>query len=222
MPGRRAGVAGRKAVVLGGRRGYTDAMRLTSLFLAFFGCLALSCGKSDPGGAAPAASSASSASPRASASAAVRPMMPKHVTPLPSASAGSHPENCEVEFFGQVKPVEAGKTPPVVFASLSPDCLAPAPMNIGQSSTQPDGKFFLEVFVKWGSDITLCAYQPTGEDKPAKLYGKAAGPFHAEKEGEIEFKNVTIEMKAGAPRPFPRPRVGGAYLEAVHQAIIAA
>lgn len=133
-----------------------------------------------------------------------------HVPPSPSAQ--THPENCEVEFFGQVSPVDAKLPLPIVFASTE-DCIAPTGKNIGQTQTQPDGKFFLEVFVKWGSDLTLCAFQPQagGPEKPTKLYGKAAGPFHAEKSGEVEFKDTKIELKSGAARPFPKVKPGGAY-----------
>ncbi|MCS6898361.1 MAG: hypothetical protein RMJ98_01070 [Myxococcales bacterium] len=151
-----------------------------------------------------AAPVASSAAPVASST----PPVMSHVAPTPGPKA--HPDVCEVEFFGQVKPVDPKLPPPVVFVSYT-DCLAPTTGNIGQTSTQPDGKFFLEVFVKWGSDLTLCAFQPTkeGAEKPTKLYGKAAGPFHAEKEGEVEFKDVQIELKNGTPQTFPRVRPGG-------------
>lgn len=150
-------------------------------------------------------------SPTASSAASMASYVPpvvSHVPPTPVAKG--HPDVCEVEFFGQVKPVDPKLPPPVVFASYT-DCLAPTTRNIGQTSTQPDGKFFLEVFVKWGSDLTLCAFQPAagGEEKPTKLYGKAAGPFHAEKEGEVEFKDVQIELKSGTARTFPRVRPGG-------------
>jgi hypothetical protein len=126
------------------------------------------------------------------------------------SAAPAHPDVCEVEFFGQVKPAEPGKPPATVFASYD-DCLSPAPGNIGQTTAAPDGKFFLEVFVKWGSDLTLCAAQLSAQDKPTKLYGKAAGPFHAEAVGEVEFKGVVIELKTGASRGFPGPRMSGGF-----------
>lgn len=187
----------------------------TSPLLSLFLCATvvpltlLTACKQDPPSPAPAASTSPPAAVKSAAPAAS--MAASAVaSAAPAASGKAHPETCEVEFFGQVKPVENTKLTPVVFASYD-DCLSPAPRNIGQSSTQPDGKFFLEVFVKWGSDLTLCAYQPTAGDKPTKLYGKAAGPFHAEKEGEVEFKNVTIDLKAGTARPFPKPRVSGGF-----------
>lgn len=175
--------------------------------IAFSSCLGLlvlaGCKEAPP---APSGASAT-ASTSAPAASHVAPVV-SHVAPTPPAQA--HPESCEVEFFGQVQPVDGKLPPPVVFASYT-DCLAPTAVNIGQTSAQADGKFFLEVFVKWGSDLTLCAFQPQagGADKPTKLYGKAAGPFHAEKTGEVEFKGVTIEMKSGTNRPFPKVRIGG-------------
>ncbi|MCU0658400.1 MAG: hypothetical protein MUF64_25020 [Polyangiaceae bacterium] len=177
----------------------------SGLAVAALGLLACNESPPAPAPAAPSASARPRVAPAASAS--IKPAM----APPASASAPRvHPEICEVEFFGQVGPVDPKKPAPVVFASYG-DCLAPGAGNIGQTSPEPNGKFFLEVFVKWGSDLTLCSYQPAapGSDKPTKLYGKAAGPFHAESEGEVEFKNVQIEMKEGPPKTFAKVKPGG-------------
>jgi hypothetical protein len=169
--------------------------------------MVVGCKNPPPAGGTTTAAASSSAASEPSA-----PKMPfRRKLPPADSAVPAHPDVCEVEFFGQVRPAEAGKPPPpVVFASYD-DCLSATPVNIGQTTTQPDGKFFLEVFVKWGSDLTLCAAQLPAQDKPTKLYGKAAGPFHAEAIGEVEFKGVVIEMKPAASRTFPGPRVSGGF-----------
>jgi hypothetical protein len=57
----------------------------------------------------------------------------------------------------------------------------------------------VEVFVPWGSDLTLCAASETAPGKPSTLYGKAKVPMHAEAAGEVEFKNVILDLAAGQP-----------------------
>ena len=80
------------------------------------------------------------------------------------------------------------------------DCLGGGKM-VGHGGTT-DGRFFVEVFVPWGSDLTLCAASRPGPGQPSTLYGKAKIPMHAEKTGEVEFKNVVVEVAKGPPKSF--------------------
>lgn len=115
--------------------------------------------------------------------------------------------------FGKVKggkPSSASTPEPIVFASYD-DCATPTAANIGQTTVNPDGTFFLEVFVKWGSDLTLCAAQPPGPGKPSTTLGKYAKPIHAEALGEIEVREIEIELRPVAPRKIALPRPSGGF-----------
>jgi hypothetical protein len=102
---------------------------------------------------------------------------------------------------GSVKGVPAGK-----FANLiisDEDCLSPTARIIGRSGVSAEGKFFYEVYVRWGTDLTICSAVEPVAGKPTTLYGKAAGPFHAEASGEVEFKKVEIVLAPGPAHSFP-------------------
>jgi hypothetical protein len=111
---------------------------------------------------------------------------------------------CEVEMRGRVE-LPAG-TPPTPLPRLHVsygDCLSPTAHVAGQFWARPDGTFFLEVFVPWASDLTLCAsYEPAAKG-PSTAYGKVERVFHAEKTGEVEFNDVRVVLKPGPPRVFP-------------------
>lgn len=122
----------------------------------------------------------------------------------------AHPPVCEVEMFGDVKykgqPVTRGRLKggtPMVYVADN-DCLGKNVHTIGHIAVTDQGRFFVEMFSKWGADLTICAALEPAEGKPARIYGKAAGPHHAEAMGEVLFKDVLIEMKDGPPRVFPR------------------
>ena len=122
-----------------------------------------------------------------------------------SAAAGGHPATCEVEIFGDVvAPKEAvGKL--VVYVSQG-DCLASGAEILGHIPASPSGSFVIEVFPKWGSDLTICAGAvPDGKGAAATYYGKAVsktGKFHAEAEGEVTFNDVKIPLVKGPPIVF--------------------
>ncbi len=101
---------------------------------------------------------------------------------------------------GNVKGIPGGKTASVLISYG--DCLDPKAPLLGRSATAAGGRFFLEVFTKWGADVTMCAAIEASPGQPSTLYAKA-GPFHAEAEGEVEFKNVEPMLKEGPPIAFP-------------------
>ena len=119
------------------------------------------------------------------------------------AGAAAHPKMCEVEISGQVKlPKDVVNVPvPMTFVAVG-DCLAPDPKIIGFGGTT-SGKFFIEVFASWGSDLTICAASEPAPGQPSQLYGKASIAIHAEKSGENEFRDVIVELAPGPPRRFP-------------------
>lgn len=133
---------------------------------------------------------------------------PAAVAPPATAAAPAHPETCEVEVSGLLK--NPPKLPAEHFYQVYMaygDCLAKDAHILGRTSVVNSlPKFATEVFARWGSDLTLCIAAEAGPGKPTKLYGKATRTFHAEGLGEVEFKDITVEVKAGPPHIFPAVR----------------
>lgn len=119
--------------------------------------------------------------------------------------AAKHSETCEVEIFGKVNlPKDLPKDKKVIIYVAQDDCLADNAQILGHVKAGSDGAIVLEVFPKWGTDITICAAVDEGEGKPTMRYGKAKGKFHAEGEGEVTFANVNIDLERGKPHTFPK------------------
>lgn len=130
------------------------------------------------------------------------------VQPAAAAAAPAHPETCEVEVSGLIKnpPKLPAEHYYQVYMAYG-DCLAKDAHILGRTSVVNSlPKFATEVFARWGSDLTLCIAAEAGPGKPTKLYGKASRTFHAEGLGEVEFKDITVEVKAGPPHIFPAVR----------------
>lgn len=167
-------------------------MNIRSLTLA--AALLVAC-KEPAKESAPAAPSA----PPAAASAAPAP------SPSPAMSAkppAGHSETCEVEIFGKVNNMPKGKK--VVVYVAQDDCLSDKAQILGHADVGTDGGIVIEVFPKWGTDVTICAGVDEGEGKPTTMYGKAKGTFHAEEEGEVTFADVKIDLEKGKPHVFPK------------------
>lgn len=145
-----------------------------------------------------------SASPKPSASASAAPVVSAPVVASASAKP-AHSETCEVELFGKVvfppKLPKGGKF--TVYVAQN-DCLADNAEILGHVEAGMDGAIVIEVFPKWGTDITICAARDAGEGKPTTLYGKAKGTFHAEAAGEVTFNDVKIELAEGKAHVFPK------------------
>lgn len=175
-------------------------LALVAFAVALFGC------KEPPKDAPAAASSvAPASSPAAAAPASAAPSA--SVAAVPSASAApSHSPHCEVEVFGKVTnmPKNLPKGAEVVVFVAQNDCLADDAQILGHSEVGSDGNLVIEVFPKWGTDVTICAAVVPGEGKPSVSYGKAKGKFHAEAEGEVTFNDVTIDLAPGKPHVFPK------------------
>jgi hypothetical protein len=131
-----------------------------------------------------------------------------HPAPSPAAAsatasaAAGHSDTCEVEIFGKVTNIPKGKKA-IVYVAQN-DCLAEDAQILGHTEAGSDGAIVIEVFPKWGTDITICAGVDEGEGKPTTMYGKAKGDFHAEAEGEVTFNEVKIELQKGKPHVFPK------------------
>jgi hypothetical protein len=127
---------------------------------------------------------------------------PRAAPPVEAAQPAQQ-RMCEVEVSGKVKlPKEFAKAPaPLTFIAIG-DCLAPSPRTVGFVGTT-DGRFFLEVFVPWGADLTLCAASEPTDGAPSTLYGKAAIPMRADRVGEVQFTNLVVTLAPGPPKTFP-------------------
>jgi hypothetical protein len=151
---------------------------------------------------APAAASASaSAAAPAPALAPTTGASTAPPAPPPGDAGVTPPKVCEVEISGHVKmPRTPPGTPiPQTIVAIG-DCLGDGKV-VGRGGTT-DSRFFIEVFVPWGSDLSICAASAAAPDQPSTLYGKAKIPMHAEKAGEVEFRDVVIELAKGPPKTF--------------------
>ena len=129
----------------------------------------------------------------------------------PSATPAG-PVTCEVEITGKVKlpkgtPPNDKAASPMTFVALG-DCLAPTPRIVGFSGSTR-GRFFVEVFVPEGSELSLCAALESAPGGPSTLYGKAKAKMVARGRGEVEFKNLVVELAPGPAKSFPHH--SGAY-----------
>lgn len=120
--------------------------------------------------------------------------------PAPAAN-----QRCEVEFTGTV--TGAGKLPPGsstwVYAADG-DCLAKDSHILGAMRASDQGSFAIEVFSRWGADLTLCAAVGQTPESPSVRYGKVSRKFHAAATGEIMFEKVQIPLKNGTEHSFPK------------------
>lgn len=119
----------------------------------------------------------------------------------PASSAPAHPALCEVEMGGMVKGIPTGKFANIIVSDQ--DCLAPGARLLGRSGVTREGKFFYEVYTKWGSDLTVCIAVESEPGKPSTVYGKAPRALHAEAAGEVEFKDLEITIAPGPAHVFP-------------------
>jgi len=171
--------------------------------------------KETPSEGAPGASSGSAApkpsAPAPSASAPATVASASAPEPAPSASAPAAPKEktCEVEIFGVVKvPKTVPEKSRVVVYVAQDDCMSDNANILGHIvvAAPATGNFMIEVFPKWGSDISICAAVDGGPNKGSEMYGKAKGKFHAEAEGEVTFNQVNIDLAPGKPHVFPPDR----------------
>jgi hypothetical protein len=92
----------------------------------------------------------------------------------PPAKEAEHPPTCEVEIAGQVRvPKALPEKVRVVVLVADNDCLASDAHVIGRAlPSATTGKFSLEVFSRWGSDLTVCAAVEGKPGAPVSVYGK--------------------------------------------------
>lgn len=184
-------------------------LALLAFAVAVFGC-------KEPPKDAPAAPATAAPAPSPAPTTSAAPSAAVAAAASPSGSAApSHSPHCEVEIFGKVTgiPKDLPKDSEVVVFVAQNDCLADDAQILGHTEVGSDGNLVIEVFPKWGTDVTICAAVVPGAGKPSGAgeanapstrYGKAKGTFHAEAEGEVTFNDVTVELKPGKPHVFPK------------------
>lgn len=142
---------------------------------------------------------------------ASKPEAAKPSTPAPAAAA-EHPEQAEVELFGEWRPgpVKAARATFVVQAE--PCVPRPEkPTVYGQKDLAKPGTIGDEYFITWGAKGHACLY---GFDEKGALVGAASyakNPLTFEGEGEVIFHNVdfVLEPVAGAAPVVPGVLVAG-------------
>jgi hypothetical protein len=160
------------------------------------------------------APAAAPAAPVAAPAAPAAPSGPSGSSSSPSGPSGSssspvflHPDQCEVEMFGEFKlPKLAANQKAFAYVAQDSDCLAKDAHILGTNQLTNDGHMFIEVFSRWGADLTVCVAVATDSGAPSTYYGKAPGKFHAEGVGEVMIPKISFELKPGPKHVFPTPR----------------
>lgn len=151
-----------------------------------------------------AAEPTAAATAKPAAAATAKPAGPADSSkPAASPAKPAHPPSCEVELTGKIiGPLPAGMTYWVYVAEG--DCLAKNAKILGTMRGSEAGSFGIEVFSRWGADLTVCASAAKTPDSPTKLYGKLPRILHAEATGEVMFEKLEIKLKPGPERVFPK------------------
>jgi hypothetical protein len=115
--------------------------------------------------------------------------------PAPSPSEPALPANAEVEISGTVTRPAGVKGDVTVWITDGP-CWQPTTHAFNSTKTIPD-KFFLEVFVKQGTQLWACA--ALGDPaKPLTTYGQAVeSPMLGKGTGEVVFSHLHIALAKG-------------------------
>ena len=109
--------------------------------------------------------------------------------------------------FGEFKlPKLAANQKAFAYVAQDSDCLAKDAHILGTNPLTNDGHMFIEVFSRWGADLTVCVAVATDSGAPSTYYGKAPGKFHAEGVGEVMIPKISFELKPGPKHVFPTPR----------------
>ena len=178
-----------------------------------FLCLLVAC--KDPAAAPSAALTASKPVPAVAALAAdpqAADMPPislaAPVTAENVAERGPPPQGlCEVELSGDLAGPPPAKGSEFIVYVCEGDCLAGG-RTLQRANARGGPKFFTEVFVPCGTSLGVCAaVEPEASSAPAPtaIYGQAKGTYLAIGQGEIEFKQVHVQLEAGPPRTFAAP-----------------
>ena len=109
--------------------------------------------------------------------------------------------------FGEFKlPKLAPGEHAFAYVAQDSDCLANNAHILGSNKLTDDGHMFIEVFSRWGADLTVCVAISKEAGGPSTMYGKAEGKFHAEAVGEVMIPKISFELKRGPKHVFPAAR----------------
>lgn len=113
------------------------------------------------------------------------------------------PVNAEVEIGGKVQRPAGAKGEVKLWVTDGP-CWQPTTHALGDTKGTPDN-FFVEVFVKQGTPLWLCAALVDG-NKPLSLYGQPDTlPLLGKGVGEVSFTNEQVTLRKGKPVRVPPP-----------------
>lgn len=137
--------------------------------------------------------------------------LPQAASPAQAAAKAAEPvAPCEVELSGQLTATAPAGQVLAVYVARG-DCLAADAHTLARIVASEDGKFFTEVFVPCGWQLSLCAAREARDfenpaPKPTDHYGKLPRDLSAVGEGEIEFKELNWALADGPQRVFATPR----------------
>jgi hypothetical protein len=111
------------------------------------------------------------------------------------------PVTAEVEIGGTVKRGTA-KGELTAYVTDGP-CWQAASRSFGSVKPQPDGGFFIEVFVPQGTKLWVCAANADGT-----MSGQAdKSPLEGRGVGEVNFSGITVALQKAKKVAPPAPRI---------------
>ncbi len=122
------------------------------------------------------------------------PPAPKVEVPLP--------DKAEVELAGKITRPPNTPGPIRVFVTDG-ECWKPATRALGSGEAGPTDAFFVEVYVKQGTQLWVCAALIPPKGKPVFSASAPNAPFLGRGAGEVEFKGIQLELKKGAALTLP-------------------
>ncbi|MBI5610323.1 MAG: hypothetical protein HY902_15710 [Deltaproteobacteria bacterium] len=137
--------------------------------------------------------------------------LPQAASPAQAAAKAAEPvAPCEVELAGQLTETAPAGQVLAVYVARG-DCLAADAHTLARVVAAEDGKFFTEVFVPCGWQLSLCAAREARDfanpaPKATQHYGKLPRDLAAVGEGEIEFKDLNWPLAQGPDKVFAAPR----------------
>ncbi len=137
--------------------------------------------------------------------------LPQPASPAQAAAKAAEPvAPCEVELSGQLTATAPAGQFVAIYVARG-DCMAADAHTLARVIAAEDGKFFSEVFVPCGWQLSLCAAYEARDfenpaPKPTTHFGKLPRDLAAVGEGEVEFKELNWSLADGPQRVFAAPR----------------
>jgi hypothetical protein len=126
---------------------------------------------------------------------------PTGATPAPSAAPAV--VAAEVEIGGRIENRPKFKGDVQAWVTDGP-CWQPATRSLGSTKAQPDGSFFIEVFVPQGTPLWVCS--ATADGAASAALDKA--PLVGKGLGEVSYSNLRLTLAKARRVTAPPPKAG--------------